>query len=427
MSKKEREIKRRQKKRIRLGIIVIILIYVLFASIPSFYSGNSDTYLIKKEEIEKSIESKVVIIKNEDVYYSKGEGDLTFYYDEGEKVGKGRNLVTHTSGSSNIDYQKEIKEIDEEITQLKEDNKSLTLFNDDITKIQKEIDTLNEEISKRVENDQTEGLNDLEEELNDKKDKKNKITQDSGFAGQTIQKLKEEKEKLLDDSKNNNKAYYSEDNGIVSYQFDHYEELYSYNNVLNMKPESIKFEKKPINNTKESTNIEYGQPIIKVIDDFEWYILANIPIEKAKDLNKGDSIIARVKKDNQEIKGEIINLKSDKKHTLVLIEFNSYLYKYYNERFLEVDIILKKYAGLKIPSDAIVKKDAFKGVYIKNVDSIINFKPVKILYENEKFVIVDTGQRGIIYLGNNEEGHNTVSSYDQVIINGKLIDKYIDK
>ncbi|MBS4534207.1 HlyD family efflux transporter periplasmic adaptor subunit [Clostridium sp. D2Q-14] len=423
MSKKERERRRKRKKKIRLGIAIVITIYLLFAFLPSFYSNNSDTYLIKKEEIEKSIASNVVVIKNESIYHSKGDGELEFHYDEGDKVGKKRNLANHTSGV-NDDYQEEIEKIDKKINQLKEENKSLIIFSDDIDKIDKEIDALNEEISKITDDDEKDKL---EEELKAKIEKKNKMTQDSGFVGKTLQELEKNKEDLLKESENNNKTYYSEDSGIVSYQFDGYEEFYSYNNVLNMKPKDIKLEEKSIKNTRKLDNIEHGQPIMKVIDDFKWYILANVSVEKSKNLNKGDSIRIRVKDDSQEIQGEIVNLKSDKENTLVLIELNSYLYKYYKERFLEVEIILRRYEGLKIPSKAIVKKDGLKGVYTKNIDSIINFKPVKILYQDDEFVIADQGQRGMIQLKKDEEKYNTVESYDEVIINGNLIDKYLDE
>ncbi|MBS4539713.1 hypothetical protein GOQ27_14665 [Clostridium sp. D2Q-11] len=427
MSKEERKIRRKRKKRIRLGILIAIIACVLFAFFPSFYSSNSGTHLIEKERIEKTIESKTIVVKKESIYESKGEGNLKFHYEEGEKIGKGEKLVTHNSNSSNYDYNTQIEEVDKKIAKLKDDNKSNILFSDDIKKLQNEIDVLTKKISSKVKDDETEGLDDLREKLEEKIGKKNKMTQNEGFLAQRIEELEEKKNRLTKDMNNNNNTYYSKEPGIISYEFDNLEEVYSYKNVLTMEPKDINLDKQTPFNTKELTKIEFGQPVVKVINNFNWYILAKLPIEKANSLNKGDNIRVRVKEDGQDLKGNIINLKSDKKNTLVLIEFDSFLHKYYKERFLEVDLILKTYEGLKIPSKAIVEKDGLKGVYTKNVDTVIKFKPIKILYENEDFSIVDQGERGNIYIGEDKERYSTVTSYDEVIIDGNLINKYIEK
>lgn len=427
MSKEERLIRRRRKKNIRLGITIGIVLFILFTFLPRLYSNNSDTYLANKKEIEKSIESKGVVVKEEKIYSSKGDGKLKFYYEEGEKVGKGQNLVSQTNGSLTTNYQSQIEELDKKISKLKEENKATNLFSGDLEKIQKDIDTLSKEISEKVKNNDTEGLNELKEKLNEKLDKKNEITQKSGFVGESISELEEKKDTLLENIKKNKNAYYSEESGIVSYLFDGYEDLYSYEKVLNMGPKDISFEEKSTINTEKLSSIEFGQPVLKVINNFKWYILADLPVGEAKDLNEGDNIIVRIKKDNTELMGKVNNIKSDKKDALILIELDSYLHKYYKDRFLEVDIVLERYDGLKIPSKAIVEKDGLQGVYTKNVDTIIKFKPVNILYEDEDFVIVDEGNRGTIYLGEDKESYTTVTSYDEVIINGNLIDKYMDE
>ncbi|MGO1650981.1 HlyD family efflux transporter periplasmic adaptor subunit, partial [Senegalia sp. (in: firmicutes)] len=231
----------------------------------------------------------------------------------------------------------------------------------------------------------------------------------------SINELLEKKEALLKKISENNNSILSEESGIISYQFDDYEKKYSINNMSSLKPKDIEINTPQIKNIKKLSDIDLGDSIIKTIKDFKWFIAINIPIKDSKELNKEDNINIRIKKDNRKLKGKIIEINSDKNNAMILIELDSYLYKYYKDRVLDVDIILKEYDGLKIPSKAVVEKDGSKGVYTKNVDSIIKFKPINIIYEKDDFIIASK----------DEENRISVQAFDEVIIDGKMIESYI--
>jgi len=57
-------------------------------------------------------------------------------------------------------------------------------------------------------------------------------------------------------------------------------------------------------------------------------------------------------------------------------------------RVATIDLVKKKYSGLKVPISAIHVKDKNTGVYTV-VDGIVRFKKVKILYKNNKYAIVE--------------------------------------
>lgn len=415
MSKKERIMRRRRKKKIKLFLAIIITLYILFMFLPNLYSSKSQTILIKNESIEKKINNKAVLIKDEKLYKAKGDGDLQFHHDEGEKIAKDEVLITQINATDTNEYEYEIKSIEMEIDKLNNENKSNTLFSKDLDKLKEEINAAKEKLKIAEKEKDKDKIKELEKKIAEKKDKVNTISRQNGFMGYSINELLEKKEALLKKISENNNSILSEESGIISYQFDDYEKKYSINNMSSLKPKDIEINTPQIKNIKKLSDIDLGDSIIKTIKDFKWFIAINIPIKDSKELNKEDNINIRIKKDNRKLKGKIIEINSDKNNAMILIELDSYLYKYYKDRVLDVDIILKEYDGLKIPSKAVVEKDGSKGVYTKNVDSIIKFKPINIIYEKDDFVIASK----------DEENRISVQAFDEVIIDGKMIESYI--
>ncbi|WP_160197383.1 HlyD family efflux transporter periplasmic adaptor subunit [Senegalia massiliensis] len=417
MSKQQRQLKRKRKRTVKLFFLIIVTLYILFMFLPNLYSSKAQTILVKDEEIEKKIESKAITIKDEIIYEAKSKGDLKFYHDEGEKISKNQVLITQANLSNIEDYEKQIDNIEKEIDKLNKENKSNTLFNKDFTKLEKEINKIEKNIVKANEKENSKEIEELEKQLKEKQDKLKTISQQNGFMGYTTRQLINQKEELLEKISKNNNSIISDESGLVSYLFDGYETKYTVNNMTNLNPTDIDIKKPQIKNIKKISDFSVGEPIVKVIKDFKWFIATNIPVEDAKQLNEEQNINIRIKKDSRKINGRILKVNNSKKNAVVLIELDSYLYKYYKDRILDIDIILKEYNGLKIPSKAVVEKDDVKGVYTKNVDSIIKFKSIKIIYSEDDFVIALP----------DETNQNSISSYDEVIIDKKLIENYIDE
>lgn len=417
MSKQQRQLKRKRKRTVKLFFLIIVTLYILFMFLPNLYSSKAQTILVKSEEIEKKIESKAITIKDETIYEAKSKGKLKFYHNEGEKISKNQVLMTQANLSNIEDYEKEIDNIEKEIDKLNKANKSNTLFNKDFKKLEKEINEIEKNISEANEKENSKEIKELENQLKEKQDKLKTISQQNGFMGYTTRQLINQKEELLEKISKNNNSIVSNESGLVSYLFDGYETKYTVHNMTNLNPSDIDIKKPQVKNIKKISDSSVGDPIVKVIKDFKWFIATNISIEDAKELDEEQSINIRIKKDNKKINGKILKINTSKKNALVLIELDSYLYKYYKDRILDIDIILKEYHGLRIPSKAVVEKDDVKGVYTKNVDSIIKFKSINVIYSEDDFVIALP----------DETNQSSIEAYDEVIIEKNIIENYMDK
>ena len=142
--------------------------------------------------------------------------------------------------------------------------------------------------------------------------------------------------------------------GIVSYYCDGYEGVTADNMTAGMLDESG-YEK---DNRKAAVHVEAGEPLYKLITSENWQMIFAIS-DELKELLANDSVIkVRFKSDETTAWAtyEIRNL--DGKNYL-LLSFNNSMIRYASERFIEVELLLTKQEGLKIPNRSIVEKSFF--------------------------------------------------------------------
>ena len=93
----ERKIKEdKVKGRIKLGGVVLLLFLILY--IPSFifwiYGRNISVDIMRMGEIEESITTDALIVRNETVVYSPADGVIIKNIEEGEKIKSGSTIAT---------------------------------------------------------------------------------------------------------------------------------------------------------------------------------------------------------------------------------------------------------------------------------------------------------------------------------------------
>lgn len=92
---------------ILIYLVALIIIFLIVVVIPKFEDTLSvNSYIVKKGEISRYINSKGLIIKGEQVFKTPSSGKPLYKYEEGTKVRKGELLFEMTSGGKK-------KELDE--------------------------------------------------------------------------------------------------------------------------------------------------------------------------------------------------------------------------------------------------------------------------------------------------------------------------
>ena len=422
MSQKEKKEKKRNKKFWRIFLTVFIFGYIFFRTVPSLFAMAFKVVLPESTIIEDSVEAKAVILRKETLYKAESNGIIDIISPEGERLAKGSEVcrIQLTGEDSNI-YQ-EIKELDEKIDALKtvEGEKDIVKGNGE--KLGNDIDSLISEIQEKINNAEYDEVEILKEKLLLYYGKQQDISGEGNLINTSIDGLEKKRETLKGELNSNAINYYANEAGILSYKIDGYEEIFSFHNKEEYKYSDIKDADININTKENGKNVQFGQNIFKVIDNFEWYTILKIDDFKEIDLyEEGDTIFLGNKKLDEEFKGKIVKIDKEGSKGIILCKFNSGFDKIYDERFVNFDIIRYKYKGYKIPTKSIVEKDGIKGVYIKDISGIIKFKPVEIIKEEDKFTYVNSGENNFIVINGEDKPIKTITIFDEIILNTKGI------
>lgn len=197
--------------------------------------------------------------------------------------------------------------------------------------------------------------------------------------------------------------------GIISYKIDGYEkkfiprewERYTYD-LLDFPEEDNKI------------IIKDG---IKIIKNYNWYLaFISSDLEKYK-YEVGDIINIYFKKEDINTYGRVVALNEDKDQIVYIVRFNSYLEQIYTNRFPEFEIIVEKKFGLKVPTRSIIEKDGIYGVYIKELNGIVKFRAVEIIFQDNEHTIVSKSPDGFMKLQGEDFLRRTITIYDEVFTN----------
>lgn len=150
------------------------------------------------------------------------------------------------------------------------------------------------------------------------------------------------------------KYCYSAYTGIVSYWYDGYEGL----KVSEITKDC--FDEKNYEKTQLLSNELRGidEQIYKLSLDEEWSVV--FPVEEAigEELLEEDYILVKFLKNQDKAWGKV-SLIHNPDGTYVQLTFSNSMISYVDERYLDVELILKNESGLKIPKSAIAKKEFF--------------------------------------------------------------------
>lgn len=419
MSREERELRRKRKKRCRLILISFIFVYLLFRSVPSLFAVAFKTVLPEAETIEDKIETEAIIIKKENLYKADGEGKMEILVNEGERVPKGTKIAQIALLNDTSTLKQELEELDKKIAILSKTEKDNRIVKNDEKKVEENIENIVDDIQESISEGDYGRAENLKEKLSIYDSKQKDITGKNTLINQSLDSLKNHREKVIKQISSNSINYFSGEAGIISFKLDGYEEIYSFNNKDSYSYSDFKEISDKLKIVKNNDDVKVDDPIFKIIDNFEWYMI--IKIENMKDISsykEGDSLLLTGDEIDGELRGYIKSIKKEKNNGLILCKFNSNFHKYYDKRFMRINIIKYKHDGFKIPSKSIVEREGIKGVYIKEISGIVKFKPIEILQKDDKITYISSGDKNSnIKVKGSDDLVRTVTMFDEILLN----------
>ena len=326
-------IKLKRKARLDSTVIVfaIILIYVAVVVIMSFMKEPIPTYKVGSSNINSNISCTGIALRNEIEITSGKSGYMIYFVHDGDKIKKNAPVCS-------VDETGNIITAIQETGQGDEGNGLFT--KNDYVRIRSSIDSYKSSYSDVSFSDLYNFKSEIESKVMELSSEVmlQQINAGGAQVSSTIQTIK------------------ATESGVITYYTDGYE---------SKTPETLSVEDFSKNNYKKQSLksgdiLESGSTVFKIVSDENWNIVCSINKKEADAIQKEEKVRFTINDSPNDVSSTYrIIPKEDDKYFLVL-SLSKYMVEYIDDRFLNIEIILNKFEGLKVPNSSLLEKEVFK-------------------------------------------------------------------
>lgn len=395
------------KKAFKFLLITAIVLFIGVNAIK-FFNPEIKTDMVSHGEMEMSYSLDALIIRNETVVTADRSGVLESMVTENEMVRKDKHIASIYESEVDENAKKKLIYINERINEIQNARAAATdNFSDDYRVESSISGKITEMIKASAEHDVSKMMK-LKNELGLLNDKKNALSGNIEKADQILNSLKSQKAEYEGKLSRAKQDLFSPASGIYSTNVDGFEKLVTDASAKNMLPDDLE----TLLKTKiTADDIKKSQIVCKVIDSFEWSASVIVTQNELSNIKMGDTVYLRNHNSSEDAVATVTYISTPQNGKYVLTATSDATSSWaMEERIASIDLVKKRYSGLKVPIAAIRVKDDITGVYTV-VDSIVRFKKVNILYKNNKYAIVEE----------NNTQNGGLLLYDEVITSGNKI------
>ena len=359
MSKKNSNIiklNRRARFNSTIIIFAIILIYVVASIIISVSKEPITTYKVGSSNINNNITCTGIALRNEIEISSSKSGYMIYFVHDGDKTKKNSAVCTVDETGNVITAIKEAGESDE----------GNELFTDaDYAHIRSTIDTYKSSYSDVTFSNIYNFKSDIESKVMELSSEvmMQQINAGGASVSSTLQTIK------------------ATESGVITYYTDGYEKK----TPETLSEDDFNQENYKKNSLKSGDILDSGSTVFKIVSDENWNIVCQITKEQAKALSEEERVRFTINNSPNEVTSTFSLIEKDKS-TFLVLPLSKYMVDYIDERFLNVEIILNKFEGLKIPNSSLIDKEVYKipKSYVPENEKS-STKTVRVIrYEDEK-------------------------------------------
>ena len=404
--------KRKKMSGIKAASIVLAVAVILYLVAAVFVSvhNNLSTTVARGGSVRETVRTTGYIFREQSIITSPYSGYLECIVTEGERVKEGQILGYIYETEPDAAIMEEIKNLHKKIRSRGLDTENSVYMSSSAT-AEKRISELSREMSDMRRFGDLRGIEKMIEEINSLVLSKQSGVDSQGSAS-TKEQMKAELNSLLAKAGGGHEIVASA-GGVFSTRIDGLEDELSYDNAMTVTPaylEALSAEEEEI-----SEIITAGQPICKIVNNYNWYFAAVMDEKDAEHIKEGQSIQMELfELSNTAIKGTVRRISDvEGGNCAVVISTNRYADGVYSSSQVGADIILVSSSGIKLPTQCLHVKDGVTGVYVLRLD-VARFVPVNVRYRNDEWTIVDSVDP--------QNGGAKLQIYDEVIVSGRNLE-----
>ena len=306
----------------RIGQIIffVLMVYLVVLIVTFFMQKKVSIYEVNKGDLSSYFSYKALAIREEKKVEASNSGYITYFADESTKV-SAKSVVYALSSSADIydQYKEQVKDENEVLSE--ERKEELLGLMDEFTY------TYSDSMFHEAYNFRNNLNVKVMEDLADKTQKQKSFQK--GMA-----------------------AYYAYQPGIVIYETDGLESI-TKDTFTSGDVAGVNYSK---NNLRQQEQVKSGDTVYKLVTEEEWYLAANVDEKLVKALKDQTYVDVKILLDNHtfEVPFELVTKGED---TFLVLTLNSGAIRYAKQRYLDIDIIVNKTKGYKIPNSSITNEE----------------------------------------------------------------------
>jgi hypothetical protein len=325
-------------------VYIVILIYLITVIYLSLTKERFNSFYAEYGQILKEATFKGIVLRKEEIIQSEEDGTVTYFIPEYTKI-RQNAFVCATNQDPELDKVLN-DQINKHLSQL---NTAMSLTLEDHTILQSRIKDFVIEKHKNeytYTNTSKKILIGLFKDLS-----KSAYIKDQALYEQ-VQKSIETNE---NDQLSNGVFYRMPYAGVVSYSIDGYEK-YTLDNfdyaLLEKENEQI--------DVSENLTVKKGAPLYKIIDNRLVFVVSEVDAYCAKYLEDKNYLTLSFPKHNLKIVVKKVAVESTNNRFYATFEIDRNINEFLQDRFIDIKVVYENYAGIKVPNEAIGKKDLFQ-------------------------------------------------------------------
>lgn len=327
--RKQKVVKMRRRPHIVAGMLLIIFAaYLLILFIQSVTKEHISIYEVTQKQIADDEIIRGIIIRDESLVTTKKSGYINYYVGEGARIGANTTVYS-------ID---ETGQFAEDLSSL--DTEDISLSEDDTREIRSDIANYRNSFD----------LSDYSNITNFK------YNIDNTLLKMTTVNLLEQLNSLI--KKNSKvsslKLVKARKSGIISFCSDGLEDL----SVDNISADNFKNMTDDWTQLRSTESVESGSVVYKLINSEKWSVVLPLTAEQYQKIYDKESVPVTFKKDNLKIYADVSTFIMDSSYYAKL-DFDQYMIRYIDNRYLDLEIEFNNADGLKIPVSSILKKNFY--------------------------------------------------------------------
>ncbi|MBR3588453.1 MAG: hypothetical protein IKL16_02710 [Clostridia bacterium] len=363
------------------ALAIFMVAYLVYNAIDANYSSVK-TEIATMKTVEKTINSKVFVVRDETYISGKAAGTVVPLVEEGQRVAEGQDIAAVFANDSDAEKYVELQKINKELVRFENIAAADKLNIRDMSSYEA---TTNEKFLSLVEALSEGDYSSVSELAYSVRDRETSRQVSLGYDVDTSAVLAE----LRSESASLSSVvpdYLAADNtGYYISNSDGYEKTLNYAEVTKLTTSDID---KAIESKPDESKISGAG---KLINNFNWYVVASVERNDIDELTVGKSVKVRfVDSSADDVRMTVAAINSDSKGKAALIlRCNTITPGTGDMRIENAEIILETISGYKIPKEAMRTLDGVNGVYIKR-GNLVNFRRITVLYTGDDYVISRT-------------------------------------